>query len=154
MLTPVVAFVTKARSSGSAPRNRPSPVARVVERRLEVTGEERDGLALHPRTPRVLGLEHGARRCAERPVVQEGHRGVERPVDGELGGHRLGIVRPMPDSNRPDAIVFDLDGTLVDTVGARIDAWQAAFAERGLVVDADPARADDRDGRPAARRPR
>jgi HAD superfamily hydrolase (TIGR01509 family) len=40
----------------------------------------------------------------------------------------------MPDSNRPDAIVFDLDGTLVDTVGARIDAWQAAFAERGLVV--------------------
>jgi len=40
----------------------------------------------------------------------------------------------MPDSNRPDAIVFDLDGTLVDTVGTRIDAWQAAFAERGLVV--------------------
>ena len=55
-------------------------------------------------------------------------------MDGELGGHRLGIVRPMPDSNRPDAIVFDLDGTLVDTVGARIDAWQAAFAEHGIVV--------------------
>ena len=112
----------------------PEPLACVVERRLEVTGEERNGLALHPRTPRILGLEHGARRCAERPVVQEGHRGVERPMDGELGGHRLGIVRPMPDSNRPDAIVFDLDGTLVDTVGARIDAWQAAFAERGIVV--------------------
>ena len=55
-------------------------------------------------------------------------------MDGELGGHRLGIVRPMPDPDRPDAIVFDLDGTLVDTVGARIDAWQAAFAERGLAV--------------------
>jgi HAD superfamily hydrolase (TIGR01509 family) len=40
----------------------------------------------------------------------------------------------MPDPDRPDAIVFDLDGTLVDTVGARIDAWQAAFAERGLAV--------------------
>jgi HAD superfamily hydrolase (TIGR01509 family) len=40
----------------------------------------------------------------------------------------------MPDTDRPAAIVFDLDGTLVDTVGARIDAWQAAFAERGLVV--------------------
>ena len=40
----------------------------------------------------------------------------------------------MPGTNRPDAIVFDLDGTLVDTVGARIEAWQAAFAERGLTV--------------------
>jgi HAD superfamily hydrolase (TIGR01509 family) len=40
----------------------------------------------------------------------------------------------MPEPDRPDAIVFDLDGTLVDTVGARIDAWQAAFAERGLEV--------------------
>jgi HAD superfamily hydrolase (TIGR01509 family) len=40
----------------------------------------------------------------------------------------------MPGPDRPDAIVFDLDGTLVDTVGARIDAWQAAFAERGLSV--------------------
>ena len=34
----------------------------------------------------------------------------------------------------PDAIVFDLDGTLVDTVGARIEAWQTAFAERGIDV--------------------
>jgi HAD superfamily hydrolase (TIGR01509 family) len=40
----------------------------------------------------------------------------------------------MPDPERPDAILFDLDGTLVDTVGARIDAWEAAFAERGLAV--------------------
>jgi HAD superfamily hydrolase (TIGR01509 family) len=40
----------------------------------------------------------------------------------------------MHDTDRPAAIVFDLDGTLVDTVGARIDAWQAAFAERGLAV--------------------
>ena len=41
----------------------------------------------------------------------------------------------MRPSKPPDAIVFDLDGTLVDTVGARIEAWQAAFAERGLEVD-------------------
>ena len=108
--------------------------ASVVERRLKVACEEGDGLALHPRSPGVLCIEHRAGRRAERAVVQEGHRGVERPVDGELGGHRLGIVRPMPDLDRPDAIVFDLDGTLVDTVGARIDAWQAAFAERGLAV--------------------
>jgi HAD superfamily hydrolase (TIGR01509 family) len=43
----------------------------------------------------------------------------------------------MDSSTPPDAIVFDLDGTLVDTVGARIDAWRAAFAERGIEVDDD-----------------
>lgn len=35
---------------------------------------------------------------------------------------------------RPAAIVFDLDGTLVDTVGTRIDAWQAVFEELGIPV--------------------
>jgi beta-phosphoglucomutase-like phosphatase (HAD superfamily) len=35
----------------------------------------------------------------------------------------------MPDLARPAAIVFDLDGTLVDTVGARIAGWEAAAAE-------------------------
>jgi HAD superfamily hydrolase (TIGR01509 family) len=43
----------------------------------------------------------------------------------------------MPAPERPDAIVFDLDGTLVDTVGARIEAWQAAFAERGITLGRD-----------------
>jgi HAD superfamily hydrolase (TIGR01509 family) len=33
---------------------------------------------------------------------------------------------------RPDAILFDLDGTLVDTVPARIDAWAAVLAEVGI----------------------
>jgi HAD superfamily hydrolase (TIGR01509 family) len=37
----------------------------------------------------------------------------------------------------PAAIVFDLDGTLVDTVQARIDAWRAALGERGFAVDDD-----------------
>jgi HAD superfamily hydrolase (TIGR01509 family) len=40
----------------------------------------------------------------------------------------------MRPAQPPDAIVFDLDGTLVDTVGARIEAWQTAFAERGIDV--------------------
>ena len=34
----------------------------------------------------------------------------------------------------PDAIVFDLDGTLVDTVGDRIEAWAAAFGEHSIPV--------------------
>jgi HAD superfamily hydrolase (TIGR01509 family) len=33
------------------------------------------------------------------------------------------------------AIIFDLDGTLVDTVYAHVFAWQRAFAEVGLAID-------------------
>ena len=35
----------------------------------------------------------------------------------------------------PDAVVFDLDGTLVDTVPARIRAWREVFADDGFQVD-------------------
>jgi HAD superfamily hydrolase (TIGR01509 family) len=33
---------------------------------------------------------------------------------------------------RPRGIAFDLDGTLVDTVGTRIDGWLEAFAAEGI----------------------
>ena len=33
------------------------------------------------------------------------------------------------------ALIFDLDGTLVDTVYARVFAWQRALAEAGLPID-------------------
>jgi len=36
---------------------------------------------------------------------------------------------------RPAAVIFDLDGTLVDTVETRIRAWLAVFAEEGIPVD-------------------
>ena len=35
---------------------------------------------------------------------------------------------------RPEALIFDLDGTLVDTVQARIDAWRQALGEAGFPV--------------------
>jgi HAD superfamily hydrolase (TIGR01509 family) len=35
----------------------------------------------------------------------------------------------------PRALIFDLDGTLVDTVYAHVFAWQRAFAELGLPID-------------------
>ncbi|MEA2651592.1 MAG: hypothetical protein QOI85_1313 [Chloroflexota bacterium] len=38
----------------------------------------------------------------------------------------------MPATRAPTAILFDLDGTLVDTVPARIDAWAAVFEELGI----------------------
>ena len=33
------------------------------------------------------------------------------------------------------ALIFDLDGTLVDTVYAHVFAWQRAFAEAGMPID-------------------
>src|SRR5205814_5390217 len=36
---------------------------------------------------------------------------------------------PMP------ALIFDLDGTLVDTVYAHVFAWQRALAEAGMAID-------------------
>jgi beta-phosphoglucomutase-like phosphatase (HAD superfamily) len=36
---------------------------------------------------------------------------------------------------RMKALIFDLDGTLVDTVYAHVFAWQRALAEAGLPID-------------------
>jgi HAD superfamily hydrolase (TIGR01509 family) len=35
----------------------------------------------------------------------------------------------------PQAVIFDLDGTLVDTVETRIEAWMRVFAEEGIEAD-------------------
>ena len=43
------------------------------------------------------------------------------------------MILPEAD-RRPAAIVFDLDGTLVDTVSTRIEAWEQVFAEFGIPV--------------------
>jgi HAD superfamily hydrolase (TIGR01549 family) len=42
----------------------------------------------------------------------------------------------LEEQARVRALVFDLDGTLVDTVYAHVFAWQRALAEAGLAVDA------------------
>ncbi len=45
-------------------------------------------------------------------------------------------AEPVPHRSRspraPRAVIFDLDGTLVDTVALRIEAWLAVFAEEGI----------------------
>ncbi|MDQ3938101.1 MAG: HAD family hydrolase [Chloroflexota bacterium] len=37
----------------------------------------------------------------------------------------------------PQALIFDLDGTLVDTVDVRIQAWLQVFAEEGIAAERD-----------------
>ena len=39
--------------------------------------------------------------------------------------------------DRPDAVIFDLDGTLVDTVPARIAGWAEVLAAEGIEIHAD-----------------
>jgi HAD superfamily hydrolase (TIGR01509 family) len=41
----------------------------------------------------------------------------------------------MQPDETPVAVLFDLDGTLVDTVGTRIDAWEAVFSEFGIPAE-------------------
>lgn len=56
---------------------------------------------------------------------------VELPDEGAATA--AGILPQM--STRlppPAAVVFDLDGTLVDTVDTRIEAWRAVFEEEGI----------------------
>jgi HAD superfamily hydrolase (TIGR01509 family) len=52
----------------------------------------------------------------------------------------------------PDALIFDLDGTLVDTVDARIAAWLQTFGEEGIPADREQvAKLIGSDGRQVAR---
>jgi HAD superfamily hydrolase (TIGR01509 family) len=45
------------------------------------------------------------------------------------------MSEPDADLPRPAAVIFDLDGTLVDTVGARIEAWLDVFGQEGIPAD-------------------
>jgi HAD superfamily hydrolase (TIGR01509 family) len=61
------------------------------------------------------------------------------------GTYALGVAQPdnrsSPDLPRPSAVLFDLDGTLVDTVEARIAAWLEVFGRYGLSATRDQVRA-------------
>jgi HAD superfamily hydrolase (TIGR01509 family) len=42
----------------------------------------------------------------------------------------------LPTLRAPRAILFDLDGTLVDTVGVRVEAWLETFTTQGIHLEA------------------
>lgn len=59
---------------------------------------------------------------------------------------------PLASLPNPGALIFDLDGTLVDTVEVRIRAWLQTFAELGMPADRDHvARLIGADGKRLAR---
>lgn len=60
------------------------------------------------------------------------------PVNEEAAAHIAEALPREPSSlPEPAALVFDLDGTLVDTVGHRIEGWLRTFAEVGIPAERD-----------------
>jgi hypothetical protein len=52
--------------------------------------------------------------------------------------HHSGMTedaRTLPELPDPQALLFDLDGTLVDTLPVRAEAWRRASAQFGLSID-------------------
>lgn len=47
------------------------------------------------------------------------------------------MIDPLAHLPDPAGLLFDLDGTLVDTVEARIEGWLRTFAELGIEADRD-----------------
>src|SRR5205085_941773 len=63
-------------------------------------------------------------------------RGRPLRAADSIPGRRIGGSDNVFALERPRrALIFDLDGTLVDTVYAHVFAWQRAFAEVGLPID-------------------
>jgi HAD superfamily hydrolase (TIGR01509 family) len=81
-----------------------------------------------------------------------------RAVDATLGRRRAHVTTQHETSanlaalSQPSALALDLDGTLVDTVEARIESWMRAFNEAGISGDRNQvARLIGADGKRLAR---
>jgi HAD superfamily hydrolase (TIGR01509 family) len=78
----------------------------------------------------------GPRELTLMPHMGIATQGVRSPPTAARPGDRPRYRSRMSDDlyrlPRPDAVLFDLDGTLVDTVATRIDAWVATFGEVDL----------------------
>ncbi|HSH22269.1 MAG TPA: HAD hydrolase-like protein, partial [Candidatus Caenarcaniphilales bacterium] len=60
---------------------------------------------------------------------------TEQPADDSANGYDTARPASLSDLADPGAVIFDLDGTLVDTVETRITAWLRTFDEVGIPAD-------------------
>jgi HAD superfamily hydrolase (TIGR01509 family) len=77
---------------------------------------------------------------ADRAPAAPASDAMRGPSAGVPGPATDGAVRPNHDAApvpvpNPGAMLFDLDGTLVDTVNVRIEAWLRTFAEVGIPAE-------------------
>lgn len=72
-------------------------------------------------------------RGPARPRHNPAMTAVDRDADRDA--HR--DAQPAPRLRPPEAVIFDLDGTLVDTVDARIRAWLQVFQEERIPATRD-----------------
>jgi beta-phosphoglucomutase-like phosphatase (HAD superfamily) len=80
-----------------------------------------------PNGPARMAAEVGAQRSTQRVGADD------RPPC-----HHSGMTNhsgTLADLSQPLALLFDLDGTLVDTVALRVKAWRRAFQKFGLAID-------------------
>lgn len=62
---------------------------------------------------------------------------LTRAYDTEDGPPHANLdpTAPLDEADPMRALIFDLDGTLIDTVYAHVFAWQRALAEAGMPID-------------------
>ena len=77
---PAVAFGTKTRSSGRAPRNDGQRGARPGSQLVEAAGEKRDGVALELALKLLIARKDGRRAGAVAAVVEERDPRVEQEI--------------------------------------------------------------------------
>lgn len=87
-----------------------------------------------------LGIGEPGPHLADRVRVEvadvERHRSIVDPGPGATTAILI-VMSASDPPPRPRAVLFDLDGTLVDTVPARIRAWREVLAEHGLPTTDD-----------------
>ena len=129
VLTPVVAFVTKARPSGSAPRKAPIASRASSSRPGRSPDRNRTGSASSRSRQRPLDREDRLRARAVRAVVEERHGRIQPPA--EVRPHRRahrgvvnvppgGVTTVGPPRARLPADVTLADDVPDDRVGARV----------------------------------
>ena len=94
------------------------------------------GLSGHMLSPEFEGAapDRRANRTDAGTILAHGVVSDQPPAAAvpALGGSRLAHSLP-----RPGGVIFDLDGTLVDTVSARIDGWVEALHAAGIAAAPD-----------------